>query len=83
MPEAAVAGATRVGGRVLAELPGALYRVELESLHRPQITAHVGSDALLRLRPGDAVTVELSPYDETRGRIVGKRVTKRMSGDTK
>lgn len=76
MPEAAPvqeAGTTTVAGRVVAELPGALYRVEIESNERPQITAHVGSGALLRLRPGDAVTVELSPYDETRGRIVGKR----------
>jgi translation initiation factor IF-1 len=72
MPEAAVEG-TRVDGRVLAELPGALYRVELETRNRPQITAHVGTGALLRLRPGDAVAVELSPYDETRGRIVGRR----------
>ncbi len=67
------AGTTTVLGRVLAELPGALYRVELERNERPQVTAHVGNGALLRLRPGDAVTVELSPYDETRGRIVAKR----------
>ena len=73
MPEAAVDEATRVDGRVLEELPGALYRVELEIRDRPQITAHVGTGALLRLRPGDAVAVELSPYDQTRGRIVGKR----------
>jgi translation initiation factor IF-1 len=76
MPEGAVmqdAETTTVLGRVLAELPGALYRVELERNERPQVTAHVGSGALLRLRPGDAVTVELSPYDETRGRIVAKR----------
>lgn len=76
MPEAAVrqdAGTTSVPGRVLAELPGALYRVEIEARARRAVTAHVGSGALLRLRPGDEVTVELSPYDETRGRIVGKR----------
>jgi translation initiation factor IF-1 len=76
MPEAAAmrdAETTTVPGRVLAELPGALYRVEIESRERSQVTAHVGSGALLRLRPGDEVTVELSPYDETRGRIVGRR----------
>ena len=72
MPEATVTEATRVFGRVLEELPGALYRVELDVRNRPQITAHVGTGALLRLRPGDAVAVELSPYDETRGRIVGR-----------
>jgi translation initiation factor IF-1 len=71
MLEAGVA--SRVAGRVLEELPGALFRVELEVRNRPQVTAHVGTDALLRLRPGDAVEVELSPYDQTRGRIVGKR----------
>lgn len=77
MPEAALVmeqeAGTTVPGRVLAELPGALYTVELEAGARRTVTAHVGSGALLRLRPGDAVTVELSPYDETRGRIVGKR----------
>jgi translation initiation factor IF-1 len=75
MPEAGVVDAetTTVPGRVLAELPGALYRVELETRDRREVTAHAGSGALLRLRPGDAVTVELSPYDETRGRITGKR----------
>ena len=71
MLEAGVA--SPVAGRVLEELPGALYRVELDVRQRPQITAHVGDSALLRLRPGDAVDVELSPYDQTRGRIVGKR----------
>jgi translation initiation factor IF-1 len=71
MLEAGVA--SRLAGRVLEELPGALYRVELEIRQHPQITAHVGDSALLRLRPGDAVDVELSPYDQTRGRIVGKR----------
>lgn len=65
--------ASRVAGRVLEELPGALFRVELEIRQRPQVTAHVGDQALLRLLPGDAVDVELSPYDETRGRIVGRR----------
>jgi translation initiation factor IF-1 len=71
MLEAGVA--SRVDGRVLEELPGALYRVELSLRQRPQITAHVGDAALLRLRPGDEVEVELSPYDQTRGRIVGRR----------
>jgi translation initiation factor IF-1 len=71
MPEGA--GALRVSGRVLESLPNALYRVELESEGRPQVTAHVsGRAGLLRLLPGEAVEVELSAYDGSRARIVGK-----------
>lgn len=69
MPE----GAVRVKGRVVEQLPNALYRVELASNGRPQVTAHAAGEAgLLRLRPGDAVQVELSAYDPGRGRIVGR-----------
>jgi translation initiation factor IF-1 len=65
--------ALRVAGRVLESLPNALYRVELESEGRPQVTAHVSGQAgLLRLLPGHAVEVELSAYDGSRARIVGK-----------
>ena len=68
MPEA-----VRVQARVLESLPNALYRVELESEGRPQVTAHPSGQAgLLRLLPGEAVEVELSAYDATRARIVGK-----------
>ena len=71
MPEAG--SALRVSGRVLERLPNALYRVELDSKGRPQVTAHAAGEAgLLRLRPGDAVEVELSSYDPGRGRIVSK-----------
>ena len=60
--------------RVLEALPNALYRVELESGARSQATVHVsGASGLLRVLPGDAVVVELMPYDMTRGRIVRKR----------
>jgi translation initiation factor IF-1 len=63
----------RVSGRVLESLPNALYRVELQSEGRPQVTAHVsGAAGLLRLLPGAAVEVELSAYDGSRARIVGK-----------
>jgi translation initiation factor IF-1 len=55
-------------------LPNAMFRVELLTEQRPSITAHVAADAhLLRVRPGDGVVVELSSYDLTRGRIVGRR----------
>jgi len=62
-----------VHGRVLESLPNALYRVELQSEGRPRVTAHVsGQASLLRLLPGEAVEVELSAYDGSRARIVGK-----------
>ena len=71
MPEAAL----EVPGTVREALPGALYRVEVEGEAPGQVTAHVSgaAAALLRLRPGDAVVVELMPYDMTRGRIVRRR----------
>ena len=63
-----------VNGRVLESLPGALFRVELETERRQQITAHVaGSSSLLRILPGEAVVVELMAYDPARGRIVRRR----------
>ena len=64
-----------VNGRVLESLPNALFRVELETEGRPQITAHVsGESSLLRILPGEAVVVELMAYDPARGRIVRRRV---------
>jgi translation initiation factor IF-1 len=70
VPEAAL----EVPATVREELPNALYRVELQNEARGQVVAHVsGGSVLLRLRPGDAVVVELMPYDMTRGRIVRRR----------
>lgn len=68
MPE----GAIVVNARVIAGLPNALYRVELEDGSRLQVTAHATAE-LLRILPGDDVVVELMSRDTTRGRIVGKR----------
>jgi translation initiation factor IF-1 len=66
--------ALEVNGRVLESLPNALFRVELETERRQQITAHVsGSSSLLRILPGEAVVVELMAFDPGRGRIVRKR----------
>ena len=63
----------RLPGRVVEQLPSALYRVELDSEGRPQVTAHLAPAAnLLRLRPGEAVLVELAETDPGRGRIVGR-----------
>lgn len=55
-------------------LPNAMFRVELENRHR--IIAHVSGKMrmhFIRILPGDTVTVEMSPYDLNRGRIVMRR----------
>jgi translation initiation factor IF-1 len=65
--------ALRVGARVLEALPNALFRVEVLDAARTRLTAHVPASAgLLRVLPGDLVTVEILPYDGSRGRIVGR-----------
>ena len=59
-----------VEGTVLEPLPNAMFRVELKNGHI--ILAHVSGKIrmnYIRILPGDRVTVELSPYDLTRGRI--------------
>lgn len=59
-----------VEGKVIEPLPNAMFRVELENGHK--ILAHVSGKIrmhYIRILPGDRVTVELSPYDLTRGRI--------------
>jgi translation initiation factor IF-1 len=61
----------QVEGKVIEPLPNALFRVELENGH--QVLAHVSGKMrmhFIRILPGDRVTVELSPYDLSRGRIV-------------
>jgi translation initiation factor IF-1 len=74
MPEPAGRETLEVEGTVREALPNALFRVELLSGGRGSLTAHVAGEAsLLRLRPGDAVVVEIAPYDAGRGRIVRLR----------
>ncbi|MCD5406126.1 MAG: translation initiation factor IF-1 [Desulfotomaculum sp.] len=60
-----------VEGTVAEPLPNAMFRVELSNGHK--ILAHVSGKIrmnFIRILPGDKVTVELSPYDLTRGRII-------------
>lgn len=59
-----------VEGTVLEPLPNAMFTVELANGHK--VLAHVSGKIrmnFIRILPGDKVTVELSPYDLTRGRI--------------
>ncbi len=60
----------QVMGKVLEPLPNAMFKVELENGH--VVLAHISGKMrmhYIRILPGDKVTVELSPYDLTRGRI--------------
>ena len=58
-------------GTILESLPSATFRVELDNKH--QVIAHISGRMRLhwiRILPGDRVTVEFSPYDLSRGRII-------------
>jgi len=59
-----------VEGTVVETLPNAMFQVELENGHK--VLAHISGKLrmnFIRILPGDKVTLELSPYDLTRGRI--------------
>jgi translation initiation factor IF-1 len=61
----------RMEGIVRELLPNTMFRVELPNKHR--ILAHISGKMrmhFIRILPGDKVTVEMSPYDLTKGRIV-------------
>ncbi len=63
--------AIKVDATVLDALPNAVFKVALENGH--EILAHVSGKMrmhFIRILPGDTVTVEISPYDLSRGRIV-------------
>ncbi|ADG71939.1 MULTISPECIES: translation initiation factor IF-1 [Brachyspira] len=60
-----------VEGTVVEPLPNATFRVELENGHK--ILAHISGKMrmnFIRILPGDKVTIEMSPYDLTKGRII-------------
>jgi len=59
-----------IEGTVLEALPNAMFQVELENGHK--VLAHISGKLrmhYIRILPGDKVTVEISPYDLTKGRI--------------
>ncbi|NLN20104.1 MAG: translation initiation factor IF-1 [Firmicutes bacterium] len=61
-------------GTVAEALPNAMFRVELDNGH--QVLAHISGKMrmnFIRILPGDTVTVELSPYDLSRGRITYRK----------
>ncbi|MFN3165628.1 MAG: translation initiation factor IF-1 [Phycisphaeraceae bacterium] len=62
--------AIQLEGEVIDTLPNAMFRVKLENDH--EIIAHISGKMrkfYIRILPGDRVTVEVSPYDVTKGRI--------------
>ncbi|MBW1768100.1 MAG: translation initiation factor IF-1 [Deltaproteobacteria bacterium] len=63
--------AIEVKGTVVEKLPNAMFKVELVNGHR--ILAHISGKMrmhFIKILPGDMVSVELSPYDLKRGRIL-------------
>jgi len=66
--------AIEVEGTVIEPLPNAMFRVELENGHK--VLAHISGKMrmnFIKILPGDKVTVEISPYDLTRGRITYRK----------
>ena len=60
-----------IEGTVVEKLPNAMFQVGLEKGH--QVLAHVSGKFrmnFIRILPGDKVTIELSPYDLSKGRII-------------
>ena len=60
-----------VEGTVLEKLPNAMFKAELENKH--VVLAHISGKLrmnFIRILPGDKVTMELSPYDLSKGRII-------------
>lgn len=65
----------RVDAKVIEALPNAMFRVELTNGH--QVLTHVSGKMrmnFIRILPGDKVTIEMSPYDLNKGRIIYRQV---------
>ena len=64
-------GAIEIEGTVVESLPNAMFKVELQNGH--QVLAHISGKMrmhYIRILPGDKVTVEMTPYDLSRARII-------------
>ena len=71
------ADSIEVEGKVVEKLPNAMFQVELENGHK--ILAHISGKLrmnFIRILPGDKVTIEMSPYDLTKGRIIWRDADK-------
>jgi translation initiation factor IF-1 len=63
--------AIRIEGRIIEALPNTQFTVELQNGHK--VLAHIAGRMrknFIKIVPGDKVTVEITPYDVTKGRIV-------------
>jgi translation initiation factor IF-1 len=73
----AKADAIELDGTVVAALPNAMFRVEVEvGEEKHHVLAHISGKMrkfYIRILPGDTVTVEMSPYDLSRGRITYRK----------
>jgi translation initiation factor IF-1 len=66
-----------VTGRVIEPLPNAMFKVELENGHI--VMAHISGKMrmhYIRIIPGDEVTIEMTPYDLTKGRITYRKIVR-------
>ena len=64
-----------IEGTVVEKLPNAMFKVELENGH--QVLAHISGKLrtnFIKILPGDKVTLELSPYDLSKGRITWRDI---------
>ncbi|RPJ83157.1 MAG: translation initiation factor IF-1 [Deltaproteobacteria bacterium] len=68
--------AIEVEGTIIEPLPNAMFRVELDNGHK--VLAHISGKMrmhFIKILPGDRVTIELSPYDLSRGRVTFRAKT--------
>ena len=72
-----------IEGTVVEKLPNTMFQVELENGHR--VLAHISGKLrqnFIRILPGDKVTLELSPYDLSKGRIIWRDTGKTAASFT-